>query len=147
MGSIGSRLKEERERLGLSQTALADVGGATRKTQFNYETDTRRPDADYLASIAGAGVDVLYVLLGDEPNRVLPPALPPKEQIIIDAYRNGSREQQDFILKAALGFVGTTSTTQSPAVQTEGGAYQSAGINTGLMVAGGAGSKRRKNKN
>lgn len=61
---IGTRLKEERERLGLSQTALADRASVTRKTQFNYEEGERVPDADYLVAVAGAGVDVLYVLMG-----------------------------------------------------------------------------------
>jgi len=62
--NIGTRLREERERLSLSQTALADRAGVTRKTQFNYEGGERQPDADYLVAIAAAGVDVNYVLFG-----------------------------------------------------------------------------------
>lgn len=61
---IGTRLKEERERLSLSQTELADRAGVTRKTQFNYEGGERQPDAAYLVAVAGAGVDVNYVLFG-----------------------------------------------------------------------------------
>jgi transcriptional regulator with XRE-family HTH domain len=62
--SIGERLKEERERLTLSQTNFADMAGIHRKSQANYETNERSPDAAYLATIASAGVDVLYVLTG-----------------------------------------------------------------------------------
>lgn len=64
MSSIGFRLRKERERLGHSQSELAELGSTTRKTQFNYETDARRPDADYLAAVAAVGIDVLFVLTG-----------------------------------------------------------------------------------
>ena len=66
--TIGSRLKEERERLGISQGKFCTLGGVTRKTQGNYESDIRRPDADYLAAIAKAGADVLYIVTGHRTN-------------------------------------------------------------------------------
>lgn len=62
MSTIGERLAEERKRLGKNQTEFAELGGAKRASQVNYETNKRRPDADYLAAIAEAGVDVCYVL-------------------------------------------------------------------------------------
>lgn len=62
--TTGERLKAERERLGLSQTALAQVGGVGKTTQINYEKDARSPDASYLSALDGAGVDVQYVLTG-----------------------------------------------------------------------------------
>ncbi len=40
---------------------MADV---SKTTQFNYEKGERSPDAPYLAKIALAGVDVLYVVTG-----------------------------------------------------------------------------------
>ncbi|KPM95207.1 hypothetical protein AOR11_24555, partial [Vibrio alginolyticus] len=43
--TTGERLKAERERLGLSQTAMAQVGGVGKTTQINYEKDARSPDA------------------------------------------------------------------------------------------------------
>ncbi|PRC91949.1 helix-turn-helix domain-containing protein [Solimicrobium silvestre] len=61
---IGVRLKEERKRLGMSQTAFAAIGGTKRASQFNYESGGRAPDAAYLAAISETGVDVLYVLTG-----------------------------------------------------------------------------------
>jgi len=67
MSSIGSRLRDQRERLGYNQSDFAERAGTTRKTQFNYETDARRPDADYLAVLATIGVDVLYILTGQLP--------------------------------------------------------------------------------
>lgn len=68
LGTIGARLREERERLSLSQEAFASKAGVHRRTQVNYEADERRPDADYLASVAGFGADIAYIVTG---NRVL----------------------------------------------------------------------------
>ncbi|MDO9233053.1 MAG: helix-turn-helix transcriptional regulator [Methylotenera sp.] len=64
MKNFGSRLKEERERLGLNQTSFGQIAGVGRKSQFNYEDDARVPDAEYLAAVAAFGVDVIYLLLG-----------------------------------------------------------------------------------
>ncbi len=89
MGSIGDRLREERERLGLSQSEFAAKAGTTRKTQFNYETDARRPDADYLAALLGAGVDVLYVLSGQRLGEVAASrALRPDQEALLDNYEH-----------------------------------------------------------
>lgn len=62
--SFGSRLREERERLGLSQTQFAEVGGVARTTQHIYETDIRVPDITYLGKLRGIGVDVSYLVIG-----------------------------------------------------------------------------------
>ncbi|MFV9534148.1 helix-turn-helix domain-containing protein [Pseudomonas aeruginosa] len=64
MSTIGERLREERERKGMNQSSFAEVGGVQKRAQINYEKDERHPDAAYLAAIAAAGVDVLYVLTG-----------------------------------------------------------------------------------
>lgn len=61
---FGERLREERQRLSLNQTAMGELGGVTKKTQMLYESSTRAPDADYLAAIASAGADVLYIITG-----------------------------------------------------------------------------------
>ncbi|MCH1990591.1 helix-turn-helix domain-containing protein [Achromobacter xylosoxidans] len=58
------RLKEERVRLGMSQTAFGELGGVKVLAQRNYETGKRSPDANYLEKLAGNGVDVLYVVTG-----------------------------------------------------------------------------------
>lgn len=62
--NIGDRLKEERERLGLSQTALAHIGGVGKTTQIKYEKGTSSPDSAYLSAVSGEGVDIFYVLQG-----------------------------------------------------------------------------------
>lgn len=60
---IGSRLKEERDRLGLSQTAFAGLASTSKSTQIRYESDEGAGlDVTYLKAIQAAGVDVEYVL-------------------------------------------------------------------------------------
>ncbi|MGH8816402.1 MAG: helix-turn-helix domain-containing protein [Achromobacter pestifer] len=58
------RLKEERVRLGMSQTAFGELGGVKVLAQRNYETGKRSPDANYLEKLSVNGVDVLYVVTG-----------------------------------------------------------------------------------
>lgn len=64
MSGIGQRLKQERLRLKLSQSALGAIGGVETNAQGNYENGVRSPRADYLSRIAEVGVDVAYVVTG-----------------------------------------------------------------------------------
>ncbi len=64
MEKIGGRLREERNRLGLSQTDFGAAGGVKLGAQHAYEAGKRSPDAEYFASLALAGVDVEYVITG-----------------------------------------------------------------------------------
>jgi transcriptional regulator with XRE-family HTH domain len=64
MNAIGKRLKEERLRLKMSQSALGSIGGIETNAQGNYESGLRYPRADYLSRIAQAGIDVAYVVTG-----------------------------------------------------------------------------------
>lgn len=66
MDSLGARLKAERQRLGMSQTGIAKIGGVGKTTQINYETGRSNPDTAYLQAVAAAGVDVNYVLTGEK---------------------------------------------------------------------------------
>lgn len=61
---FGTRLREERSRLGLSQTALAAIGCVKRLTQSQYEKETSSPSVRYLAAVASAGIDLDYALFG-----------------------------------------------------------------------------------
>jgi transcriptional regulator with XRE-family HTH domain len=61
---FGSRLAEERKRLGLKQAEFAALVGTDVPKQSLYENDRRELRADYLARLAAAKVDVVYVLTG-----------------------------------------------------------------------------------
>ncbi|MBF8740744.1 MULTISPECIES: helix-turn-helix domain-containing protein [Pseudomonas] len=64
MNGFGPRLREERERLGLTQRVFGDIGGVEPNAQGKYESGERTPRVDYLAALASRGVDALYVLSG-----------------------------------------------------------------------------------
>ncbi|MFM5236461.1 helix-turn-helix domain-containing protein [Aeromonas veronii] len=64
MSSIGNRLREERERLGLNQTAFGAIGGVQKQAQLKYEKGERFPDAGYLSEIVKVGADVQYIITG-----------------------------------------------------------------------------------
>lgn len=70
---IGLRLKEERERLNLSQTALAEIGGKKKLAQLKYEQGESSPTAAYLEAVRRVGVDVLYVVTGERTAQQLAP--------------------------------------------------------------------------
>lgn len=62
---IGIRLREERERLGMTQESFGQAGGVLKRALIRYEKGERAPDATFLAALAAAGADVLYVLTGE----------------------------------------------------------------------------------
>lgn len=61
---FGERLKEERKRLKLTQTELAQTGGVGRLAQSQYESEVRAPTTRYLSAIGAAGIDLAYLVLG-----------------------------------------------------------------------------------
>lgn len=89
--TIGERLKEERERLRLTQPAIASAADTTKQTQHAYETDRTPPKASYLAAIAILGVDVAYVITGE---RALNTARTPMEVALLENYRHSPAEVQ-----------------------------------------------------
>ncbi len=96
MSGIGARLREERERLGLSQRVFGEIGGVEPNAQGKYESGDRTPKADYLAAVANKGVDVLYVLTG---SRTPTPIenLSQVEECVLGSYRSLFKEDQDAI--------------------------------------------------
>lgn len=62
---LGKRLKEERQRLGLTQQAMAEACDSSKRAQLNYEAGDQVPGGLYLAAAAGLGVDVVFVLTGE----------------------------------------------------------------------------------
>ena len=64
LSGFGGRLRHERARLGWTQQVMAEKGGVTRITQGRYERGEAYPDLVYLAALAGAGVDFVYVCCG-----------------------------------------------------------------------------------
>ena len=102
--SFGARLAEERKRLGLKQAEFADLVGTDVPKQSLYENDRRELRADYLARLADAQVDIVYVLtgrrsegegLGSGPSELLSSymSLPPEVQQALEDLARSLREQ------------------------------------------------------
>jgi transcriptional regulator with XRE-family HTH domain len=66
--TISGRLKEERQRVGLSQTALASLAGASKSAVVSWEKGASAPTAPAISEMAAAGMDVLYILTGRRTN-------------------------------------------------------------------------------
>ncbi|HEY4697101.1 MAG: hypothetical protein A3J49_03275 [Gallionellales bacterium RIFCSPHIGHO2_02_FULL_57_16] len=62
--SIGSRLREERERIRLSQADFAEKSGVHRNTIARYEADKTQLGASFIDTMRAIGIDVDYVLFG-----------------------------------------------------------------------------------
>jgi transcriptional regulator with XRE-family HTH domain len=100
MSGIGDRLREERERLRLSQAAFGEIGGVKANAQGKYESGERYPGADYLAAVAEAGVDVLYVVTGKHA-LLDADALTNEEARVLEQYRSMSAESKASITRVA----------------------------------------------
>lgn len=88
MVSIGMRLREERDRLDMNQDDFAALGALTKRALSRYEKDERSPDAAFLAAIAAAGADVLYVVTGVHAGGVKPaPTLTAEEEAMLACWR------------------------------------------------------------
>jgi transcriptional regulator with XRE-family HTH domain len=64
--TTGARIRQERRRLGLTQDDFAKKVGVHRRTQVNYESGIRGPDSAYLEAASRIGVNVGYVLTGEQ---------------------------------------------------------------------------------
>lgn len=111
---IGGRLREERQRLGMTQPEIGQIGGVTKKTQMLYESGERVPDAAYLAALAAAGVDLLYIMTGSR-SFTPPPPISPEHRALIRDYEASSPDGQEAIRRmaaaTALGAAAAASAT------------------------------------
>ena len=138
MPNFFDRLREERERLALSQQALAEKCGVTARSQRNYESGERNPDSAYLAAIAAAGADVLYVLTGERDGPA-PVTLSAEEETMLAYFREASKE----VRRAALGALLGASVQVASHV---GGTHSQHSSGTGAMHIGGIGNAPPKRR-
>ena len=62
--TIGERLFEERNKLGMNQPDFAALGGKTKKTLIEWEKGEAYPNAAFLAAISAHGADIQYIVTG-----------------------------------------------------------------------------------
>lgn len=89
--TVGSRLKEERIRLGYSVRKFAEAAGVALSTQVRYESDENVPGSGYMNRISALGAEVFWILRGsaeDDANRDKSASpYTPTERALIDNYR------------------------------------------------------------
>lgn len=102
------RIREERERLGFTQAQFAGIGKITPRSQQNYETTERKPDADYLAEIAKIGADITYIVTGQRTQN----SVNELDSKLLSAFRSASPSVQAFVLQG-LG-IQTEQTKDTP---------------------------------
>lgn len=105
MEGLGSRLREERERIGHNQTVFADLAGSSRRTQAAYEAGSGSPNVDYLSAISDAGADVLYILTGHPSGSVSA-----AESELLRLYRAAPQQLRDAALRVLGGTPGAGTT-------------------------------------
>jgi transcriptional regulator with XRE-family HTH domain len=59
---ISSRIKSDRQRLGLTQAAVSKGIGVSTQTYCSYEAGTSSPNADVLLQLSGLGFNLSYIL-------------------------------------------------------------------------------------
>jgi len=133
--SVGGRIREERERLGLTQSEMADICGIKMRAQRNYEKDERQPDAAYLAALDSAGGDAAYVVTGVpqkvgafaaySESRGIDPDLAPDEQLLLEAYRDMKPAKRKALLAELL--TGKKANKSEGGVSVKGSGHRVAG--------------------
>ncbi|WP_257813722.1 helix-turn-helix domain-containing protein [Burkholderia glumae] len=101
-------------RIGMSQAEFAALGGLGKQAQLNYESGTRSPDANYLAALSKAGVDVLYVMTGE---RAQGAPMPDDEAELLKGFRQLNDIGRTAVQASINGFLlaGTMTISGTPA--------------------------------
>lgn len=103
--NVFSRLREERERCGVTQATIADATGVNIKSVGRWEREIAIP-SDKLAVLAGLGFDVLYVLTGQRSR--LDTAINPREAALLDNYRHSNEQGKKAVETTASAFAQST---------------------------------------
>lgn len=98
MFTIGARVKEERERLGMTIPEFADAAGAKKNTVIDWQKDVSSPPAAKLAALAGVGVDIQYIVTG-----VRSSALLGEEALLLEGFRKMDAETKKRTLAMVYG--------------------------------------------
>ncbi|RZG77761.1 helix-turn-helix domain-containing protein [Acinetobacter sp. WCHAc060025] len=117
---IGIRLKEERQRLGLTQPDFAKVADASKRTLIDWEKGVSAPNGFQLSALALIGADIQYIVTGQRSSAVLPS----EEAFMLEKIRQADAATRNKILMLLLGAQDATGAV----VNNQGG------INNGVQV-------------
>lgn len=99
--NLGARLKEERERLGYTQTDFAALAGASKHAQINWEKGVAAPNAVALGLWAGIGLDVLYVVTGQRAGGTSAVPATPRQAALLDNFEHLSEDDKRALERTA----------------------------------------------
>jgi DNA-binding transcriptional regulator YiaG len=108
---IAGRLRAERERCALTQSAVADCVGASKRTVQHWESGASAPTAGDLAAMSLLGFDVRWVVTGSRDYEP-PEPLSPEEQVMLLHWRAASRDTRNAALGALVGATAAQGTKQ-----------------------------------
>jgi len=89
-----NRLKEQREDAGLTQKAVAEIAGVTKRTVIAWEKGDSSPTAVQLIALSEVGIDIVYIMTGIKSHALAEPkasygvSLTPRESALLDNYRH-----------------------------------------------------------
>ncbi len=86
---IGERLRQERDRLSLTQAAFAELADVSKRSVASWESGESTVGADALARLVLGGLDVHYVLTGTR-TEIAATALSADERRLLERYRSSS---------------------------------------------------------
>lgn len=95
---FGSRLKEQRKKLGLTQAEAAQRAGIERETWGKYERGIFMPSGDVLISFLGMGINVGVLFSTDETEPLPNNTLTAEEQQLLNCYRRSTGKDREMIM-------------------------------------------------
>jgi transcriptional regulator with XRE-family HTH domain len=90
--SCGSRLREERERLGQGQAEMSAATGVKPRTYQDWERGIASVSTEFLSLAATLGLDVMYVVTGVRTNEAT--SLDPLRRAVLASFNRCSPEKQ-----------------------------------------------------
>ncbi|CAN7514484.1 helix-turn-helix domain-containing protein [Acidovorax sp. LjRoot129] len=124
---VAGRLREEREKLGLSQTDMAELGGTKARTYQDWERAVAAVGTEFLALAALRGLDAAYVLTGVRGNSG---NLSPDESALLDLYKRADADGRG-IVQAVAGLA-----SRGSGVANQSGAHVHIAGSVGQQVQG-----------
>ena len=109
VSGFANRLKEQRKKLGYTQTQIAEICGVSGRMWGDYERGKYFPRNENLIAIEKAGIDVQYVMYGEQrsdfrqPEKQAETKLTADEQDLLAYYRQASDNGKFVILSVAQG--------------------------------------------
>lgn len=79
------RLREERERFNLSQSAMAGIAETSLRTYAGWESGRSTPSTEAFDAWSKIGVDVLYIITGQR-SKPVEDTLSADKKVLLDAY-------------------------------------------------------------